>query len=294
MSLKYPVYVISKGRAGHLLTTRALDKCGVPYRVVVEPQEAEAYAQFYSRDRLIITPFSNLGEGSIPVRNFVWQHSIAEGHVKHWILDDNIENFNRLNRNTKYVVHTDATFRACEDFTDMYSNVAMSGMNYYSFAKSTDPVPPFTLNTRVYSCILLRNDMPQRWRGKYNEDTDLSIRFLKAGWCTLLFNAFLCGKVTTLRMAGGNTGEVYGGTDNRREFAESLREQHPDITKVVWRFKRWHHQVDYRGFTTPLIKASPAPALGEYSMSIKRPHPKEEEGEEREDRIAMGFTLDPL
>ena len=76
MSLKYPVYVISKGRAGRLLTTRALDNCGVPYRVVVEPQEFELYAEFYSVEKLIVTPFANLGRGSIPVRNFVWEHHL--------------------------------------------------------------------------------------------------------------------------------------------------------------------------------------------------------------------------
>ena len=65
------------------------------------------------------------------------------------------------------------------------------------------------------------------------QDTDLSLRILKEGLCTILFNAFLVGKVTTMRMNGGNTGEVYGGTDNRLEFAESLQKQHPEIVKVT-------------------------------------------------------------
>jgi hypothetical protein len=169
-------------------------------------------------------------------------------------LDDNIEDFNRLNRNTKFVVRSDATFRACEDFTDRYKNIAMSGMNYYSFAKSTDPVPPFTINTRIYSCILIHNKVPFRWRGKYNEDTDLSLRCLKAGFNTILFNAFLCGKITTLRNKGGNTDTIYNQTDNRREFAESLQKQHPDLVKVVWRYNRWHHHVDYRPFKNRVLE----------------------------------------
>lgn len=99
-----------------------------------------------------------------------------------------------------------------------------------------------------YSCILIKNDLPYRWRGRYNEDTDLSLRALKDGYCTILFNAFLAGKVTTMRMKGGNTEEVYGDTDNRKEFAESLQRQHPDIVKVTWKFNRWHHQVNYKPF----------------------------------------------
>ena len=27
-----------------------------------------------------------------------------------------------------------------------------------------------------------------------------------------------------------------------------LEEMHPDVAKVVWRFNRWHHFVDYKPF----------------------------------------------
>ena len=36
--------------------------------------------------------------------------------------------------------------------------------------------PPYVLNTRIYSCILLDNTLDIRC-GMYNEDTDISIRF---------------------------------------------------------------------------------------------------------------------
>ncbi|NQX84076.1 MAG: hypothetical protein HRS57_02665 [Mycoplasmataceae bacterium] len=225
----------------------------VKFYLVVEPQEEEEYRKEWGDANLLITPFSNLGNGSIDVRNFVWEHS--QSFKKHWVLDDNLEGFHRLNRNMKPKVTDGTIFNCCEDFTDRYSNVKISGMNYYSFCKATDKVPPYYLNTRVYSCILIDNNLPFKWRGKYNEDTDLCLRTLKAGYCTILFNAFLVGKVTTMRMKGGNTSEVYGDTDNRKEFAESLQRQHPDIVKVVWKFNRWHHQVNYKSFkNNKLIK----------------------------------------
>lgn len=270
--LKYPVYIISKGRADQCLTAIVLGLMNVPYRLVVEPQEFEAYAKTFDPVDIFVLPFKNLGQGSIPARNWVWEQSIQEGHKKHWILDDNIEDFNRLNQNTKYRVRSGAIFRAAEDFTDRYENIAISGMNYYSFCKTTDEVPPYYLNTRIYSCILIRNDIPFRWRGKYNEDTDLSLRVLKAGWCTVLFNAFLCGKITSMRMSGGNTDEVYGDTDNRKEFAESLEKQHPDVVKTTWKFNRWHHQVDYKSFKKNKLKRAEGVRVPEevnnYGMSI--------------------------
>ncbi len=248
MNPRYPVYVISKGRAATCLTARELIKMRVPFFLVVEPQEAEAYRKNYPLCDILVTPFSNMQQGSIPVRNFVMSHARVNFSNKHWIIDDNIEGFHRLNRNEKYKVSDGTIFRCCEDFTDRYQNVYISGMNYHSFCKAGDSVPPFYLNTRIYSCILLDNSIKHEWRGKFNEDTDLSIRVLKDGGCTILFNAFLIGKVTTMRMKGGNTGEVYGDTDNRREFAESLQRQHPDCVKVVKKFGRWHHSVDYSRF----------------------------------------------
>lgn len=247
MNSRYPIYIISKGRWKSRLTAKSLDKMGVPYRIVVEPQEYGEYADVIDPSKILTVPFSNLGQGSIPVRNWVWEHSISEGYERHWILDDNIEDFNRLNQNMKLRVRTGSMFAAAEDFVERYENVAISGFNYYSFCKSTSKLPPFYLNTRIYSCILIKNDIPYRWRGIYNEDTDLSIRVLKDGYCTVLFNAFLCGKVTTLRMKGGNTDDLYKD-DGRRKMAESLEEQHPDIVKVVWKFNRWHHQVNYKPF----------------------------------------------
>tara|TARA_R100000734_G_C3316194_1_gene108592 strand:- start:929 stop:1783 length:855 start_codon:yes stop_codon:yes gene_type:complete len=255
--IRYPVYVISKGRPNSCITARSLRRCSVPFKVVVEPSEAEAYQrnQWVNSDVLVLpSDFSQKGFGSIPVRNWVWDHSVTGGHKRHWILDDNIEAFNRLHMNDKLEVRCNATFRASEDFTDRFDNVGLSGMNYYSFCKATQPIPPYYINTRIYSCILVRNNLPFRWRGKYNEDTDLSLRVLKSGECTVLFNAFLCGKVASMRMGGGNTDTVYAETDNRLEFAQSLVDQHPDIARVTKKFGRWHHHVDYKPFKKNLLK----------------------------------------
>lgn len=249
---KYPIYIISKGRHESRLTAKALEEIGINYRIVIEAQEFDDYASVIDERKILVLPFSNLGQGSIPARNWVWQHSISEGHKRHWILDDNISGFGRLNNNRKIKVKTSATFRAVEDFTDRYTNVKMSGMNYRFFVPEGSTRKPYMMNTRIYSCILLSNDIDHRWRGKYNEDTDLSLRILKDDHCTILFNAFYCDKIGTLKMKGGNTEEVYADSNNRRDFAESLKEQHPDLVKVVWRYERWHHEVNYSIFKQSL------------------------------------------
>lgn len=272
MNPKYPVYVISKGRWESRLTVKALAERNIAHRVVIEPQEHDQYAAVMPKENLLVLPFSNLGQGSIPARNWVWEHSIREGHARHWILDDNILRFHRLHQNKKYATTDGATFLAIEEWADRYLNVALAGMQYELFAPAKQKAPPIIFNTRIYSCILIQNSIPYRWRGRYNEDTDLSLRILKDGWVTALFNAFLVKKMQTMVMKGGNTDELYKQTNNRLEFAQSLQRQHPDVVKVVQKWGRWHHEVDYSPFKNNKLIRKPGVEIpdepNEYGMKL--------------------------
>lgn len=252
---RYPIYVVSKGRADSRLTSRALEKLGIDYRIVVEPQEQDAYAEHIAAGKIVTLPFSELGQGSIPARNFVWEHALAAGARRHWILDDNIADFARVNHNLERIVRDENPFVPCEDFVDRYRNVALAGMHYRGHGPKTDRLPPYRLNTRIYSCILVDNALPFRWRGRYNEDTDLALRVLKAGYVTVLFNIYRIHKMQTMKMNGGNS-DLYAG-DGRRLMAESLREQHPDVVEITEKWGRVQHRVNYKPFAeNRLIRVS--------------------------------------
>jgi hypothetical protein len=260
MNPDYPIYIVSKGRWESRLTSKALERINVPYFIIVEEQERDLYAKVIATEKILVLPKRYLdvyetcddegagkSKGPGSARNYAWQHSIELGAKRHWVMDDNIASFNRLNRNLMCKVESGAIFKASEDFVDRYENVAIAGFNYDFFAKAKEQIPPFVLNTRIYSLLLIKNDLSIRWRGRYNEDTDLSLRVLKAGMCTVQFNAFLQEKATTQTLKGGNTDEFYSkeGTLPKSQMIANL---HPDVAKVVWRFNRWHHHVDYRAF----------------------------------------------
>lgn len=266
MNPSFPIYIVSKGRFESRLTSRAFETMGVPYSIVVEQQEYKSYCAVIDPAKvLVLDPayqrnydtFSDLGvkesTGSGPARNFVWDHAIAAGAPWHWVVDDNISGFYRWNKNLKVPVSDGTIFKAMEDFVLRYQNVAMAGPNYFMFASRKTKAPPLNINTRIYSCNLIRNDVPFRWRGRYNEDTDLSLRMLKAQWCTILFNAFLQMKSTTLQMKGGNTDTIYkAGTLAKSQM---LVDMHPDVARLAWRYGRAHHFVDYSGFrSTALVR----------------------------------------
>ena len=249
MKPKYPIYIISKGRWERRQTVKTMEFTNTPYKIVVEPKEYNDYANVIDEKNIIKAPenFSERGQGSVPVRNFVWQHSIDNGFDWHWILDDNIESVERFYNNLKIKCKTSTPFRIIEHFVDRYENIGQAGMHYGIFCPASEARPPLHFNTRVYSCILQNNKIKHRWRGKYNEDTDLSLRILKDGWVTVLFRTFLIGKRATLTQKGGNA-DIYSETNNRLEFAQSLVDQHPDVVKLTKKFNRFHHQVNYKPF----------------------------------------------
>jgi len=87
--------------------------------------------------------------------------------------------------------------------------------------------------------------------------------------------AFLCKKMATMRMKGGNTDLLYkqdASFDGRYAMAESLRQQHPDVTKITRKWGRWQHVVDYRPFRNNKLifkKGIEIPeGINEYGMKL--------------------------
>lgn len=267
----YPLYIPSKGRHDVRKTAEALERMGQPYHIIVEEQEADLYRKTCRAENgatVLVLPdhykddyehMDDLGRtkssGPGPARNFAWDHSIATyGARRHWVMDDNIQKFTRYNKNNKNIeVLTPTFWRVMEEFVDRYDNVAMAGPNYFMFVAMIEKNPPFITNTRIYSCNLILNSAPFRWRGRYNEDTILSLDMLTAGWCTVQFNALLQEKVNTQRVKGGNTAEFYA-SEGTWPKSDMLVKAYPEVARHTVKYGRAHHHVDYRPFKRNRLK----------------------------------------
>lgn len=269
---RFPVYIPSYGRAENCLTADVLDAMGVPYTLLVEPGQVAEYGAAYPDSTVLPVPDNyhdeyvtydneeNKSQGPGPARNYAWDHSIEQGYDWHWVMDDNNKGFYRFHDNRQIKVGDGSVLRYMEDFVQRYNNLVMAGPRYNMFAPRKRKQPVLTFNTRVYSCNLIRNDLKEvldrQWAGRYNEDTDLSLRLLKKGWCTCLFNAFLQHKTPTQRMAGGNNTQFYS-KEGTHPKSKMLKEQHPNVTEIIWRYQRWHHKVDYSPFKTNQLDRKP-------------------------------------
>ena len=257
---RYPIYVPSKDRYeirhrrwAHLPpapapTLKFLERDKVPHYIVAEPHQAEEYEKRYPAAEVLVLPWSD--KGLVAARNWIKDHSLARGDKRHWQIDDNIRYLVRLNRQKRLPVRAGIALAACEDFCDRYENVAVAGLNYVNFCGV--PQPPFVLNAHVYSCTLVLNELTQRWRLEQNDDVDMCLQVLTAGWCTVQLNAFLCQKVPTMKMPGG-MGKLYDG-DGRLRGARMLERAWPGVASVDRRFERPHFEIkkNWRPFDTPL------------------------------------------
>jgi len=274
---KYPIYIISKGRWEIPMTANCFMKHNIKFHIVVESHEYDNYCKVLGKKYVLKLPFKNLGQGGTPARNWIWQHSKEQGAERHWIFDDNIRLFRRLYKGKRIECNPEMTINAIEDFTDRYSNVAISGYNYTTFCMN-EMSQPFYYNVHVYSALLIDNSIPYRWRLKYNEDVDLCLQVLDNGLCTLLFNAFLIDKTSTnAKMKGGNQTDLYKGNAVKKMQlkAKSLEEVWPQYVETKIRFGRPHHYVEWKKyFKHPLVRRKDVEwekmKTNEFGMKLQR------------------------
>lgn len=246
----YPIYIISKGRYDITLTADNLKASELHFLVAVEPQEYDAYVRKLGVNYVLKLPFSNLGLGSYPARNYCWEHAKASGSEYHWLFDDNILFWMKwIDGKRRRINDVSAALKYCENYA-IQNNIDIAGFEEPNFSVRV-PKKPFKDNCHVYSAMLIKNALPYRWRLKYNEDVDLCLQVLHNGGKTASCVYYLANKVSTAnKMKGGNQDELYKGNDPRKKLlkAKMLEAVWPQYAKTVIRFNRYHHFVDWKIF----------------------------------------------
>lgn len=230
--VRHSIYIPSRGRHDCCLTANVLVEEGIDFRVVVEPQDRDDYVDRYG-ERVLTMNESD--RGIAYVRNWIKDYSIKQGESHHWQIDDNIRGF-QIRRGSK---NEKSTALECLGLVELnvaqFTNIAAAGLTHTAFAFSASR--PVDINKQVYSCVLFDNSLPNRWRDGLIEDTDYSLQVLHEGWCTLLFNALLMEKATTMSMKGGNTELVHGGR-GREKRSKALQRAWPGTFRLTHQYGR--------------------------------------------------------
>lgn len=248
--LKYPVYIISKGRADKCLTANIFLNSKISFLIAVEPQEYNEYLKYYNKKFLLKLPFKNLGLGSYPARNYCWEHAIKNGFSKHHIYDDNIQYWMKwIDGKRRKISNVLPALSYLEQYSDQ-TNTHITGFEEPNFVRKI-PKTPFKKNCHVYSAMIIQNNLPFRWRLKYNEDVDLCLQVLHNKGKTASCIYYMADKVSTAaKMKGGNQEELYKDNDPKKKLlkAKTLEYVWPQYAKTVIRFNRYHHFVNWKQF----------------------------------------------
>lgn len=236
--LKYTIYIPSKGRSQYGHTAKLFDKYGIKhYKIVVEPQDYNAYVEQWGEDKIVQLPENDRGISYS--RSFIKKYSRAQGEKFHWQMDDDMNSF-RLRLNNKNVkVDPRNCFSIVETINDKFSNVGICGITHfaYAFSKKTS----IAVNRMVYGVVLVNNDVEHDWRPDTNEDLDYSLQTLEAGYVTLAFNTVLFDTYTTGVLEGGNMLNLFAG-DGRKKIYEKTAELWPgrfEVRELNGKNKGW-------------------------------------------------------
>jgi glycosyltransferase involved in cell wall biosynthesis len=202
---KYTIYIPSKGRARTNKATRTLS--GLNYKLVVEPQDYDEYCLIHSSERVVRLDKNN--QGLAYARNFIKQYSRTIGEEYHWQVDDDIEVFKFRKKNVDKNEKVNAIFAVSivEYCTDMFTNVAVSGINSDTFAFSRSNA--VQKNKLTCQCVLVNNSFDIDWAYGGVEDWHYTLLSLEKGYCTLAFDHIMTHSPPPGKQAGGNTNTHY-------------------------------------------------------------------------------------
>ena len=274
---RYPIFIPSRGRADNPITAKLLKSAGVPFRIVVEPAEADAYARAVGRDRILVLPWDNppgARDGAVRARNWIKDLAVSEGAERHWQIDDDIRTFyHRIDRKRVRCGPGEA-LRAAEDLSDSFENVDLTGLALQSWVFNGKPFPPYRTNRNVAGTVLVRSEIPYRYRA-LQEDLDLTLQVLSGGRCTILMYDYLIDTPSPASSPGGLS-EAYAG-EGKRIIAESVAELWPGLVRVRKAATGLYGATVGRGwsrFTTPLVPAGQAdgtPRASTYAHQTQGP-----------------------
>lgn len=229
-----PIFIPSLGRATIANTPRLLTEDGVPFKMVVEPQEADEYKKQFGSDSVLVLPEG--GKGIAYSRRWIKSYSKENGHAYHWQIDDDVRAFMEKTSGKREKCSSNVVLGNIEAWVKKHSNVAIAAPLQTTWAwNGTDPGKEQRLNRPPVSCVLVSNEPKETWRDGIWEDTDYALQVLKAGWCTANFTLLLVDLPPMMKQPGGHT-PLYKADGERMKAAKAMVDRWPGAFQIGDRF----------------------------------------------------------
>lgn len=266
------IYIISKGRP-KCTTARTLTKmkypgewfivCGNNDETLDEYRENwgehvlvfDWYDEITRTDTLDNLGFENMASGACPVRNATRAISAARGELRHWQFDDDYNSFRHVNSDLSKCVK----FKDGEEFQSWLLALAEFGysasMRNIGFPPSSETYPDHgkTFGKRVFNAHNLPSteDLFVPWVARMNDDTINAINCWRNGGYEMSLRCMNMNMPPT-QMEDGGLSDIYRAEGTVRKSAYPILVA-PNAAKLVVRFGRYHHKVDWSKLAPKLL-----------------------------------------
>lgn len=267
------IYIISKGRP-QCRTAKTLTDMNYPGEWFIvcgnNDDKLPEYQERWGKDRILVFDWyeevkrSNLldnfgvekmGSGAVPVRNATRRIAEQRGELRHWQFDDDYMYFRHINGELK----KNETVRSGAFFEHELNRIATfaheAGLANAGFCLGMESFPEMvkTFSKRVFNAHNMPTDekLFQTWRGRMNDDLINALDVYHSGKIEMSFKFMTLMLAPTQSEKGGNS-EIYESEGTVRKTAYAVLVD-PKNTKLVIRFGRFHHKVNWRGVSPKLI-----------------------------------------
>lgn len=260
------IYIISKGRP-QCTTAQTLTRMNYPGQWFIVcgtnddtlPEYKEKWGDhvlvFDWEDEITRTDtldnfgFETMPSGAVPVRNATIRISGERGERRHWQFDDDYDHFLLTNANLhkkKSLMEDAAKFEwwLCRiaKFADE------CGLPNVGFALTTiesAPVAAKKFGTRVFNAHCQSSTgLATRWRSRLNDDLINAIETHRLGQKTEMYFKFLSLHMKPSQQEKGGLTDIYKREGTVRKSAYPILLA-PNAAKLVIKFGRYHHQVEW-------------------------------------------------
>jgi len=252
-TIQYTIFILSKGRAGIATTPSRLDKQGIGYTLVVEPDEIDEYRLEYPEAEILSLPLS--GQGISYARQYILDYGRWNNLNYYWQLDDDLGACYELVDGKSIQVDFSIVLGYTETLTSKY-DVALAGIEAKSFLRD-EHQKPYRFNTRVYSCVLTSTRHQCNYRAEFDtkEDIDFCLQILTTGEHIVCVQKYAINyRHIKSRQPGGLT-PLYEDSIDVDISHKFVNEWGEEICKIVNKYGRVDVVIDWKQFKAiPEIK----------------------------------------
>jgi len=173
------IFIPSKNRVNNCSFVKLLINWGVPFTIVLEPQEANKYISAYGDLDILLLPQSD--QGISYARNHIKEHTENLGIKKYWMFDDDLTAL--YFREDARMVKGDISVLCKAESQFSQHGAAIGALDYQQIAWSA--TNPISINTYCEVAVFVDNSKTRglRYRQEVNgkEDRDFVMQIIKNG-----------------------------------------------------------------------------------------------------------------